>query len=1298
MKIHRLEILNLNSLYGSFTIDFDQHFKNTPLFLIHGPTGAGKSTLLDAICLALYGQTPRLTSTNKSSDQTSTQHIMSHGTVECRAAVMFSYRSACGTTREYYRAEWFSERAHKKSRLDGTIKNAHRSLFRVDANGHPIGDLITSSDKPKDYQEHFDRVLAGMDIQAFQRSVMLAQGQFSEFLKANDQQKNAILERLTDTSNYRDIGARAAARKKEMDDALSQHKSKMADIKVLSAEELEELNTSLLSASTQAGVHEAELKSIRQQILWLENFEKLHAEKEITAEQLAEKQQTYSVHAPDFARLERDALCQPAATARARVAETSSQLLQLERLLPDLREKVEIAEKTTSQAETVQKNASNALLSAREALAKSQPDLQQARELFKALHISAKELADAENHHKQVITEHAQAEAAHKLACENVESTAQKLLTAREHQNSLQFAAAITQHLADWQNRASQLTLSRNNLVEKQNQARQTNQEVQNLSQELQAQQQKLAGEQAHIAPLATALENAQEALNLMLHLNRCADISELRDQFHNLRHKASARKTALERAFESHNRLLKDEKLYHSLLKKRDEQLKSQEMLDAEQKSSQQNMAHAEEIVETLKQSLHGFAIALSFGQTRRELKNGDQCPVCGSVEHPFKHNSEHAEPEGELQRLHDKTQQKLSDAEQSLRTAQAAFHHGLTRIAVAEQNLAALDERLAELTQARKATEAQTLTLLQTAGFENNEIHAWSPTDFTTHIDAATHAMEQADKNTHALQQKIDAQTKAQEQHRSAIEQTQKLEESITILTHRIEDRTARFDALQAELSTLTGNVAAAEAALLESLGTCNIHVTKHGDAYDFSAALAQAEKLKRDFDAAALAVSTATLQAQTAENALTAAQVTLDACTKNLEASQSRLNERHEQKTSLDAQFQHSLKALDGQAPDVFEIRLSDAIQSAEKQLENAQSTSSRACEELAKARAELASRTQLYKETTDALARETSLYHQKLAEFDLSEDSLLQILLTPEEREQLKVRTTEIAEALSQAQAVHAATSQRFEQHQSNKPATLSEFSTPEEFVEQSTKLSEKSQILESERDTITEQMGRIKEKLEESTRASEKHLALQQELEKLERETSMWHEIYKLIGVGSGESFQRFAQSLNVGELVRAANRWLHKLFPRYELGILIGKDGEPTLTFTILDRENAGKERPINTLSGGETFVVSLALALALADFSQVRLPLETILLDEGFGTLDSETLDSVLNVLNTLQQQSGRQIGIISHVEGLKERIDHRIHIEKQNRTQSAITIIAGGVPTSALTSKSAPAIATTP
>ena len=151
------------------------------------------------------------------------------------------------------------------------------------------------------------------------------------------------------------------------------------------------------------------------------------------------------------------------------------------------------------------------------------------------------------------------------------------------------------------------------------------------------------------------------------------------------------------------------------------------------------------------------------------------------------------------------------------------------------------------------------------------------------------------------------------------------------------------------------------------------------------------------------------------------------------------------------------------------------------------------------------------------------------------------------------------------------------------------------------------------------------------------------------------ELKRWDDLNNLIGSSSGDKFSNFAQSLTLATLAQEANLQLKNLAPRYTLET----GGNLNLDFDVIDSWQENERRSARNLSGGESFLVSLSLALALSSLSHGSSHIETMFLDEGFGTLDPEAMETALNALAALRQGGSRLVGIISHVEELKEKID---------------------------------------
>jgi len=206
------------------------------------------------------------------------------------------------------------------------------------------------------------------------------------------------------------------------------------------------------------------------------------------------------------------------------------------------------------------------------------------------------------------------------------------------------------------------------------------------------------------------------------------------------------------------------------------------------------------------------------------------------------------------------------------------------------------------------------------------------------------------------------------------------------------------------------------------------------------------------------------------------------------------------------------------------------------------------------------------------------------------------------------------------------------------------------------------------LLEREREiniSTGEVSGRLKTNDEQKAFASGKLEEMQGQKKILLR----WEKLNELIGSHNGSKFQRFAQGLTFEILITHANHQLRKMSDRY---ILIRSESDP-LELDIIDNYQAGELRSTKNLSGGESFIVSLALALGLSDMSGSKVRVDSLFLDEGFGTLDENALDIALDTLSGLQHE-GKTIGVISHVPALKERISTRIKVQKRSGGRSTI------------------------
>lgn len=221
---------------------------------------------------------------------------------------------------------------------------------------------------------------------------------------------------------------------------------------------------------------------------------------------------------------------------------------------------------------------------------------------------------------------------------------------------------------------------------------------------------------------------------------------------------------------------------------------------------------------------------------------------------------------------------------------------------------------------------------------------------------------------------------------------------------------------------------------------------------------------------------------------------------------------------------------------------------------------------------------------------------------------------------------------------------------------------------------------KKQEIALQKDEKIKILGQIDAQIEQNEDMKNQYEKLQEKIKQQEKVWEQWSKLNQLVGSAKGDKFREFAQSLTLQRLVILANKHLERLNKRYLIRKAEIKENaknveEEGLDLEIIDREQADSIRPIESLSGGESFLVSLSLALGLSDLASKNVKIDTLFIDEGFGTLDENTLDTAIDALEALQH-NGKTIGIISHVKELKGRIKQQIKVKKLGGGRSTIEL----------------------
>ncbi len=272
---------------------------------------------------------------------------------------------------------------------------------------------------------------------------------------------------------------------------------------------------------------------------------------------------------------------------------------------------------------------------------------------------------------------------------------------------------------------------------------------------------------------------------------------------------------------------------------------------------------------------------------------------------------------------------------------------------------------------------------------------------------------------------------------------------------------------------------------------------------------------------------------------------------------------------------------------------------------------------------------------------------------------NEEQFLAAILPSEARVELTAKAKDLDERQTDLKARHKDRETRLATEMARKL-------TDKSLEELEPQYKEHEEALKELRDII----AGLKHKLSENAAAKERIKEKQAAIEAQKKECRRWENLHELIGSADGKKYRNFAQGLTFEMMIGHANRQLQKMTDRY----LLARDDTQPLELNVIDNYQAGEIRSTKNLSGGESFIVSLSLALGLSHMASKNVRVDSLFLDEGFGTLDEEALDTALETLAGLQQD-GKLIGVISHVPALKERISTQIQVTPQTGGRSQIS-----------------------
>ncbi|RRV05553.1 chromosome segregation protein SMC [Pseudomonas sp. v388] len=1212
MKILAIRLKNLASLAGPFELDFTaEPLASAGLFAITGPTGAGKSTLLDALCLALFGAIPRLSNIGQSKvpdvdgDITTSdpRTLLRRGTGSGYAEVDF-----VGIDQRRYRARWETNRARDNAAKK--LQASRQTLTDLDS------EQILSNQSKREFEQLIEARL-GLNFEQFTRAVMLAQSEFSAFLKADDKERSELLEKLTNTAIYSQLGRRAYSKSKEAEEALKTLKDQAGNLMPLEPERRAELDAAMDAAQQQLRLHQAQQRQLELRQQWLTELNRLHDEQLSAADSLGAAQQDW-----DNLTTERQTLGQLERLGphRHRFARRLTLLAQLTPLAKQIQahqqQHIRLdAERQRLEAE--RSNAQTALLDAQRQQTEARPLLQQAFDAQSTLNRLAQELARQTELHGQAEQHSREGQTRVQTLLDQQHQVEQRLERITRQLAQSEDLAPLAQGWSAWRDRLKTLTLTTNRLKLGQ--------------QELPALEQRAAAADRELAEQRSALE--------LLYREADCEVEAVTEQLQILgsllqdnrkRHRAYEDLARLWASWEDVDRQLQALGLEQENARQERERLNGEGIrVRDELKVAEQTLAVIQQLLERQR-----LVRSASVEELRSQLQDDQPCPVCGSADHPWH------KPEALLVNLtrHDEDEQAgASKAVEVLKEHYTQLREQVGGVIARQKELLRQQEQLSRQHQALTPDLQAHPLAAQLMDRDPAQRQGWLQQHSSQLIEVISRdeqrqeALLRLQKDAARLQQQV--QTAQQASQTATLHVADQLKQ-LAADRARVDEELAAFAPL-VTLEVLEGLRNDGAAALMQ----LEQRVSQRLDQLQQQADEQQEhrERQPRIVQQQAELNSLLKSQAQLQQQVTTLAE--------QRQASQSALGELLG--THADAQqWQQALEQA------VEQARHGEAA--AGKTLQDVQAKLIQLAAELKAARQEEQAR-QLELDELDGQISEWRSSHREL------DDAALDTLLTYDDAriEQLRQQLHASEKAVEQARVLLQERQQRLQQHQAQH----------RDAVDQ-TQLSEALADGEQRCAASEQQCADLRARQSEDQRRHEASSELQGRIAQATADYQRWARLATLIGSAEGDKFRKIAQAYNLDLLVHHANAQLRQLVRRYRL-----KRGGSMLGLLVLDTEMGDELRSVHSLSGGETFLVSLALALGLASMASSTLRIESLFIDEGFGSLDPESLQLAMDALDGLQAQ-GRKVGVISHVQEMHERIPVQIRVRRQGNGLSTIEV----------------------
>lgn len=1150
MKLKTLDIENIAS-FEKASVDFDNGpLGNADIFLINGETGSGKSTLLDAICLALYDNTPRMNAGGRGDKENMPDNITYGNPMRLlrlntnQGLVRLIFEADGDNWEALWTVRRIRERRRKKDEEPGTKLKREWTLtnLRTRETMTQIREINTAVAR-----------LTGLDFGQFCRTTMLSQGEFAAFLKSDVDEKAALLQKITGLDKFEKAGKKIFA--------ITSAKDR---IRQAAKERRDALVAQALSGERRAEL-EAEDAELARRKSEAENLKK---------------------------RLTEAALWE---TRRNEIAQ------KLEKAI-NIRNDAEKQARSEKYADAIKG------IRLFDASAKARSALSFLREAQKRLETEQVRLVSCLHNFRDLTCRLAALENELTKTARTRDAIDAAIESRRPIRSILDNAPMLAGKLSSVADLRSAVAASERNL-------KTADEEIANVIRP------RLQNAEAVEKECSTTLVNIRKKLEETSEKLAETKLSDMRKE-----------KDALSESSRKLDRL----SAIVDAVKRSDESLAAcgrvMDDITARSAASQKALAEAGKTLiaaraarDACKKSSDDAARAAGDAaeHLRANLRVGDSCPVCGSL-------IDHELTAGEILReLADKARREFERHQSEYETAlrhQAEIESTIKALAVDKEKT---DNELGRLNEEKKrlsddlSVKSHELEITVDCNLADTiSHHTATVADRIGELSSQIAAAETLEKTVSELRASVDNIQRRLDSARKACEKERQ----------NLSDALERRSAISATIETNNANIAST----LDELSA-----VLDGSAVSSRDFRREPAEYAADITAAARELTSLIEQS-------TGLSKQLETLTGIIDRSR-HLRDEISGKLGMPEDEHAATAQVNGDSRNVEKdfYSLSNAVTSAVASI-NAQNAE---------------------------LSRQKTLLDDFFATNPTIDRAEVEHLMTLPESTVKGWRDTvdNIQRLLIASETELSAVKRESQEHAKTRPADLID-ETADNATGNGWLAADLHRLIaeaeKAEREAL-EERARIKAVFDNAARYSAELLRADEELAAADADYSRWEQLCRYLGDAEGKKFRRVAQSHLLECLINGANSYLKRLNDRYELEVYPG-----TFTIMVTDSYQDYARRTANTISGGETFLVSLALALALSDIGEMR-GCDTLFIDEGFGSLSGEPLDRAVATLKSLHHHVGRRIGIISHIASLREKIATQIIVERSKGRAASLRLL---------------------